>query len=396
MSKPVQHDYSHYIECSNLMLKYKQNHFIRFIILTGVLVLDIYLQTFFFLQKHSGESMASVMYANDGKSVSVLTGFFAIAYVPIAFIAGIAVIKFCKKRWIKFAYVGVNFLFLMIFTIVNMISSSHDQRGAGAGVSHLPFGYMILCIFLSLVCITLALLGDHTHPKLFIALNAVIFLAMIAGIFYIVFALFLLGMNLLASREYFKMQWIMQQPGYPYFNERFDEQQEHHIYEPLHKLDHRRNAEMLDAQEIASPDHLYQNPSTHAPVNPEVKPEPEMMDYTLKVSDDPAEMPGIEDIFEHVEPLPEPELPKADDIPAPVWEDPVPVSSQPAPAAKKPVHTARKPAAAQTDHTPVSDFPDTNWDIPDTKWDMPETNWDVPDIASDIPDLPDIPDIPKL
>lgn len=389
MSNPVQHDYSHYVECSNLIIKYRQNHFTRLVILSVVLLLDIYLQTFFFLLKHSGESMAAVMYANDGKSVSVLKGAFVIAYVPIAFIVGIAVIKFCKKRWIKFAYVGANFVFLMIFTIVNMVSSSRNVQGAGAGVSHLPFGYMILCIFLSLVCITLALLGEHTHPKLFIALNVVIFLAMIAGIFYFVFALFLLGMNLLAVREYTKMQWIMQQPGYPYFNERFDEQQEHHLYEPLHKLDHRRNAEMLDAQEIAPPDHQYQNPSTHAPVNPEAKPEPEMMDYTLKISDDPSEMPGIEDIFKHVEPLPEPELPKAEDIPAPVWE-------KPAPAPKKAVQTAKKPAAAQTIPDPVSDFPETNWDIPDTKWDMPETNWDVPDVASDIPELPDIPDIPKL
>ena len=87
-----------------------------------------------------------------------------------------------------------------------------------------------------------------------------------------------------------------------------------------------------------------------------------------KLSDDPAEMPGIDDIFEHVEPMPEPELPKAEDIPDTKWDVP----------------------------DVKADIPDTKWDVPDVNADIPDTKWDVPDVNADIPDLPEIPDIPTL
>ena len=50
--------------------------------------------------------------------------------------------------------------------------------------------------------------------------------------------------------------WIQKQEGYPYFNERFDEQMQYFgkEYQPDHAFDNLHTAEMLDMPEEGSPD----------------------------------------------------------------------------------------------------------------------------------------------
>ena len=350
----VMHDMSHYTECSTLLLRYRNRHKFRLILTIILLIMNFYRQTVTFATKYAGPSIQAVMYASNGeKRVNLVSGMLVIGYMAV--FIGIWVLMFKKnvKQKILMIYTMANLVFMAVITILNNITASQSGAANTPGVSHLAFGYGILTLLLSIATIALAFLGEHSRPKLFGALLAVLLLATVTGCYHWAIAIVLLAMNFIAVPEYNKMQWIMKQPGYPYFSERFDEAQANSEYEPMHKLDHRSygvmediDGEPVDAAVIQEKEkeHQEQVREMAAP----------QMDYTLKVSDDPAEMPGIDDIFEHVEPIPEPEPPKAEDI------------------------------------------PDTKWDVPETKWDMPEPNWDVPDVNADIPDLPEIPDIPKL
>ena len=192
-------------------------------------------------------------------------------------------------------------------------------------------------------------------------------LAALSSCYHWVIAVILLLMYVIAIPEFKKMQWIMQRQGYPYFSAEFEEAKLHSEYEPMHRLDNRSYGEMEDidgntitADEIKAKENAHREEAIRANTP--------TMDYTMKLSDDPAEMPGIDDIFEHVEPMPEPELPKAEDIPDTKWDVP----------------------------DVKADIPDTKWDVPDVNADIPDTKWDVPDVNADIPDLPEIPDIPTL
>ena len=330
------HDMSHYAECSTLMLKFRNNHKTRLIITIILLIFNFYGQTVVYATKYAGPSMEAVIYENDGKSVSIEGGILALSYMGL-FIGGWAAMFRHKVRpKVLVVYTIVNLLVMAGFTIYNNVQSAHDVQGAGAGLSHLAFGYGILTLFFSVACIILAFLGEQTKPRFYIALLIVLLLATLAGCYYWAVAAVLLAMYFFAIPEYKKMQWIVQQPGYPYFNERFDEAQAHSEYEPMHKLDNRSYGEMADVDgNMPDAASFHAQEQSHQEKRREAA-EPQM-EYTLKVSDDPAEMPGIDDIFEHTEPQPDPE---------------------------------------------------PNWDVPDVLSDIP----DLPKV----PDLPKLPDIPKL
>ena len=346
-------DASHYAECAGCLIKFRNRHRFRLIATIVLLICNFYCQTIFFAKQYSEySSIRSVMMNNNGLSLSLGGGILSLLYMG-AVIGGWAyMFKKNVKRNIQLIFWIVNGLFMAGVTIYQNISASHIAR-EGTAPHQLPFAYGILAIFFSVVCIVLAFLGEQKQPKLHIALIITTVIGALTTCYNWVIAGILLVMYLLAIPEFKKMQWIMQQPGYPYFSERFDEAQLHSEYEPLHKLDNRSYGEMEDL------DGLTADPSVIARKEAEHKEEAvrvatPAMDYTLKQSDNPAEMPGIDEIFEHVEPQPEPELSKAEEIPGP------------------------------------------KWDVPDVKADIPDTKWDVPDINTDIPDLPDIPDIPKL
>ena len=356
------HDTSHYTECADLMLKFRRNYMIRLITLAICMLLNLYLQTYTFALKYTGENIASVMYANDGKAVSMGGGLLSIGFTAIAFVAGVMLFRKSKSKKVKFGYVAGVLIVMAVITIRNHIHSANNVQGAGAGLSHMAFGMGMMTLFLSLGALALAFFAEQTRVKCYIGLLIVLLIGGYFGFFNIILVVPLMLIFLAAFPEYKKMQWVIRQPGYPYFNERFEAQQEHADYEPLHKLDHHTYAEMMDIGEAGNAQPAYDKSQEQSYREQQRILRGENMTYTLRESESGAEMPGIEDIREIVEPLPEPEVPDADAIPDPVWKD--------------------EPAEVP--------------DIEAPKWEMPEANWDIPDVASDIPDLPDIPDIPKL
>ena len=370
-------DTSYYDECRTYMVKYKTTHMRRFIILACVLLLNFYIQTFVFATKYAGYSMQAVIYASEGEvRLNPAGGIFAVVFTALAFLIGVLLFKKVRSNKIRIGYVLLITVVMGIFTIMaNMRAAGNRGMTDGVGLHFMAFGMGVLTLLLSAGCLVLAFFAEQTRMKLLFILCGIIVFGWWAGCFGTVFALGMLGMYLAALPEYKRMNWMKQQPGYPYFNERFDEAQEHSNYEPLHKLDNRSHASMMDLDDEAP-----------APMNIQLEREHRAaakrmqdgeMDYILKMSDDPTEMPGIEDVFEKPapapEPLPEPELPDVRDIPLPSWD---------MPSAAPDAETGAHP-------DPLSDFPET-------RWDMPEPNWEVPEINSDIPDLPELPDLPKI
>ncbi|MBQ4465752.1 MAG: hypothetical protein II916_07300 [Oscillospiraceae bacterium] len=361
-------DTSHYNECAELLLKFK-NGYMKRLIATGVaLLINFYMQTYVFAMKYTGESIASVMYANDGKAVSPVGGLLSIGFTAIAFVVGLLIFRHSKSNKLKFGYVAGVTTFMGIVTIINHVNSAKNVQGAGVGVSHLAFGMGVLTLLLSLGLLAAVFFSDIEHPKRIFIVLGLTLIGTIAGAFNPIISIPVGLMFVLAVPLYSKAEWLTQQEGYPYFNERFRQQQEYAEYKPLHKLDHRSYAEMIDIDEGNAQQDLNKEKERQHREKQRIE-RGEHMTYTLHQNADSAEMPSIDDIREVTEPLPEPELPDVDAIPDPVWNTPEP---QDLPEAD-----------------PLSGFPET-------RWDMPEANWDVPDVAADIPDLPDIPDIPQI
>ena len=345
-------DTSHFAECSGCLLRYRKNHKTRLIVTIILLIFNFYFQTVYFATQYQGPSIREAMYNNEGMSLNLTSGILTLIYLMLFLGIGFVLYKRGARPKALGIYALANVLVMAGFTVYNFSKTSQIQR-EGPAPHQLPFAYGMLAVFLSIACIALAFFGEQKRPKVHIVLILVTLAGGLTTCFHWIITGILLVMYLIAIPEFRKMQWIMQQFGYPYFSEEFEEAKLHSEYEPMHKLDNRSYGEMEDIDGgTVSSDLIKEKETAHH--EEEIRVNTPTMDYTMKLSDDPAEMPGIDDIFEHVEPMPDPEPPKAEDI------------------------------------------PDTKWDVPDVNTDIPDTKWDVPDINTDIPDLPDIPDIPTL
>ncbi|MBR3630026.1 MAG: hypothetical protein IKN55_06095 [Oscillospiraceae bacterium] len=345
-------DTSHYAQCATLMQKYKHRHFWRLILSAIVLYANFFIMTVVWCRNDPTESIRSAVYVTEGKaSVNIGFGVFSIIFIALSLIAGIIIFKKVNSNKVRFGYVIAVLAVEMIMTVVNSYQTMKRNASLphmeGGGVDHLAFGMGILALLFSLGTLALAFFGTQERTKLYICLLVEIVLAVLAGCYHWVFGGVLLLMFLLAIPEYKKMPWIMKQPGYPYFNERFEEQRRHAEYQPDHQLDGKRTGSMLDmdGNPVEMPA-AYSQPSAEQPTAA----------YTMHMGNAPDEMPGIDDILEAAaepEPLPEPELPRAEDIALPEWNVPDPT-----------LNTAGI----------LSSIPD------------PGT----------VPDLPTVPDVPKL
>ena len=353
MNQMIGHDTSHYAQCATLMQKYKRNHLWRLILSAVVLYANFFIMTVVWCRNDPTESFQSAIYTSEGKAaVSLGGGIASLVIMVIGIIGGIILFGVVKSRKIRIGYVVGAIAVMSIVSMVNLYRNM--ERNAqlapiqgGGRVDHLAYGYGVLALVFSLGTLALAFFGTQERTKLYIGLLAEIILAMLAGCYHWVFGGILLAMFLLAIPEYKKMPWIVKQPGYPYFNERFESQQFHSDYQPDHKLDGKRSGVMLDtdgnameAPEIAA------KPSAEQPTAV----------YTMHMGGSPDEMPGIDDILEAAaepEPLPEPELPKAEDIQLP------------------------------------------EWNVPDPTLDTAGILASIPEPGA-VPDLPTVPDVPKL
>ncbi|MCR4645876.1 MAG: ferritin-like domain-containing protein [Oscillospiraceae bacterium] len=354
MNHKATHDTSHYAHCSTLMLKYKRNHMLRLILSAVILYANFFCMTVVWCRKDPTEAIQSAVYTSEGQAaVNPFKSIIGILLMLICIIVGVVVYKTVKNPKIrKIALIGMAVAWV-IFSIVNLYSNVKRNEsveaisGGGNRVDHLAYGYGILALLFSGGTLALAFFGTQEHTKLYIALLIEIILAMLAGCYHWIVGAVLLGLFLLAIPEYKKMPWIMKQPGYPYFNERFEEQARNSEYEADHKLDGKRSGSMLDLDGTPVP--------ASEPVET-IQPEPQVTAAYTMHTNAPDEMPGIDDILEAAaepEPLPEPELPKAEDIALPTW------------------------------------------DVPDPKLDTAGILSSIPEPGA-VPDLPTVPDVPKL
>ena len=348
------HDTSHYAQCATLMAKYKNTHKWRLLISAVVLYVNFFFMTVVWCRNDPTESIRSAVYTSEGKTaVSVGGGIVMLLFIVIGFIAGFIIFKRVQSKKIRIGYVIGVTVILTIISAVNLHASMKRNAaldpipGGGNRVDHLAYGMGVLALLFSLGTLALAFFGTQERIKLYIALLVEIVLAVLAGCYHWIMGGVLLVMFLLAIPEYKKMRWIVQQPGYPYFNERFDEQQINSEYEPDHKLDGKRSGSMLDTD--GNPVEMpaeYAKPSAVQPTAA----------YSMHMGSSPDEMPGIDEILEtpaDPEPLPEPELPKAEDIALP------------------------------------------EWNVPNAKLDTAGILSSIPDPGK-IPELPTVPDVPKL
>ena len=352
MNNPIRHDTSHYAECATLMTKYKSRHMWRLILSAIILYVNFFIMTVVWCKNDPTASFQTAMYVTEGKTaVSLGGGLISIVLIALGFVGGIFVFKFVQSNKIRFGYViGVSAV-AMIITMANTFSSMKRNAALphveGGAVDHLAYGMGILALLFSAATLALAFLGTQEHLKLNIALLTVIGLAMLAGCYNLIVGIILLVLFVTAIPEIKKMRWIVQQPGYPYFNERFEAQLVNSEYVPDHKLDGKRGGSMLDmdGKPVEMPD-AYAQPSAELAT----------ASYTMETGGAPDEMPGIGDIIENVpepEPLPEPELPKAEDIQLPTWN------------------------------------------VPDPQFDTSGILSSIPEPGK-VPDLPTVPDVPKL
>ena len=359
MNYKTTHDTSHYAHCSTLMMKYKHNHMLRLILSAVILYANFFCMTVVWCRNDPTEAIQSAVYTSEGQAaLNPAKGIIGILLMLICIVAAVVIYKTVKNpKTRKICLIGLAVAWV-IFAIINLYTNmkrnaSVEAIEGGNRVDHLAYGYGILALLFSGGTLALAFFGTQEHTKLYIALLIEIVLAMLAGCYHWATGVVLLGMFLLAIPEYKKMPWIMKQPGYPYFNERFEEQARHSEYEADHKLDGKRSGSMLDLDGTPVP--------TAAPAKT-LQPEPQVTAAYTMHTNAPDEMPGIDDILEAVaepeplpapEPLPEPELPKAEDIALPTWN------------------------------------------VPDPQLDTAGILSSIPEPGK-VPDLPTVPDVPKL
>lgn len=250
--------------------------------------------------------------------------------------------------------------------------------------SYSGFAWGGLALFHSIAVAVLGLLSTPEKPVLcWISLATVLlgmFLTMMSPIYAIPIGI-LFVIALIDSK---KASWIKQQPGYPYFNERFAEQESKAFqdYQADHGIRERADDDMQDITEARD---IIPTPAIA-----------EMPDVDFLIPDVSAK-PGTSEV---------PEAPVQPQIAAPDTSSVLSAAStqkmQDA-AVKKPKKRWNfKEMMKEDQDAPKVDF-DVPTDIPDPVWDVPDPVMDtgsilssVPEISGDIQDLPDIPDIPQF
>lgn len=260
-------------------------------------------------------------------------------------------------------------------------------------------GFMIgIVAFLQFVALLVcALFASPERPKVL----SVIFILLAIGIplqtmsgFIILLCFVIFLTQIPECRE---AQWVREQPGYPYFNERFEEQLEQAAqgFQPIYDTaenDYEKEGDMPDLADATDSCHFLSEETIAkrkqevSVLNPPLPPgiaalsdmPPVMQPVAEKAS---TAAPGISDISAATAGFTSP-------MTAP------PKKEQPRRPAAAPVTEVPVPAVSIPD--PITEIPAPVWDVPDPVMDTSIITSDFPEIQGDIPDLPDIPDIPKL
>ncbi len=258
--------------------------------------------------------------------------------------------------------------------------------------SYSGFAWGGLALFHSIAVAVLGLLSTPEKPALcWISLSLVLlgmFLTMMSPIYAIPIGI-LFVIALIESR---KAAWVKQQPGYPYFNERFAEQESKAFqdYQADHGIRERADDDMQDIAEAR-----------------DIIPTPAI-----------AEMPDVDFLIPDVSAKPATTMAAASAVsPLQAATEPPQVAAPDTSSVLSAASTQKMQDAAvkkpkkrwnfkemmkEDQDVPKVDF-DVPTDIPDPVWNVPDPVMDtgsilstVPDISGDIQDLPDIPDIPQI
>lgn len=169
----------------------------------------------------------------------------------------------CRSLIIKYRQTHIRRLLVMIVLLIlniygNVVywttkyagPSIAQAKAFDTGVSMLPYAMGIAAVILSITCLVIGIFADQRRTKLLILLILLFVAGWMADFLRWFIAIPLVVMYLFQFPECRKMKWLTEQPGYPYFNERFEEQQNlfGKDYQSLHKIDNRVDAEMADAE----------------------------------------------------------------------------------------------------------------------------------------------------
>lgn len=275
------------------------------------------------------------------------------------------------------------------FHIVPMPMLRADGAFARNAIFTSGFGYAVLAFLVTIALLVVGFLATPEKPKLirvgFLLLGICLLFRLVNSvILMIIFVLFLMALY-----ESKKAAWVMQQPGYPYFSERFYEQMENFTqeYKPDHDINQALDADMATLENAKDRDPLQFRAKGAA--------------YQGSMPNLDAAQPAV------MASVPEPaapavaitEIPDALHAPAQTIAEMPDALHAPAAEIQKPPAAAEvlpEPELPDTDFSVPTDIPDPVWDIPDPAMNTADILSDFPEVNGDIPDLPDIPDIPKI
>lgn len=291
-----------------------------------------------------------------------------------------------SKHMKRFWFIAVLTIFNGYFHVITMSIWRAEDGVFPIAIFGFGFFWAVFAFFHNIAVIVLGLLANPERLVICWLAIAVVVMGLVLNLMNPLFGIPVLTLLIIGLMDCRKMAWVKQQPGYPYFNERFTEQGEKylHDYDAQHEIDDRMRNDMMDVSE--SKDII---PTPEMAVMPDV--DVLIPDITEPMRAD--ESPAVQQPAPSPLPLPTPDAVEIQEVIKPV---------------KKRRMTFKERMQAENDapnadfDVPSADF-DVPTDIPDPVWNIPDPVMDttsilssVPDIAGDIQDLPDIPDIPKI
>ncbi|MBE6876112.1 MAG: hypothetical protein E7496_05195 [Ruminococcus sp.] len=170
-----------------------------------------------------------------------------------------------QKRTIFFSVLTLMNLYLAIALPVKY----HLSLIYGNFLSGITFGLFVFIYGAGLLALLLFSIPEK--PKLLILTILLIISGIMLNFIHLIVGIPMLVICLSQIPDCRQAVWIQKQDGYPYFNERFDEQMQYFgkEYQPDHALDNLHDAEMLDIPEESTPDFTV-SPKTEMPEIPDI------------------------------------------------------------------------------------------------------------------------------
>ncbi|MBR1554834.1 MAG: hypothetical protein IJ644_05490 [Oscillospiraceae bacterium] len=170
-----------------------------------------------------------------------------------------------QKRVIIFSLLALmNMYFSITLPITHNLTLLYGTAAYG-----LIFGFF--SILYSAGILALVFFGTPEKPKLLLLSGLLTILGIILGVVNLLIGICMLIVCISQIPDSKQALWIQKQEGYPYFNERFDEQMQYFgkDYQPDHALDTPHNSEMLDMPEQGAPDFTV-SPKDEMPEIPDI------------------------------------------------------------------------------------------------------------------------------